>query len=144
MNTQLPAGAGRLQIWRRLLVFGRWIVEREELPRNREGTPTRRTAQAPFRWLASADSLPDRADSPRHRRSFLPWLASPEVLPSRAASPRSQLGFIAWLTSREPLPAEPSDHTPAPRTFLQWLLTSDPHERLESHQSTKEVPLHEP
>jgi hypothetical protein len=143
MNSQLPAGAKRPLTWRQLLVFGRWIVEREELPPPREGASTRRTGLPPFRWLASADPLPDRSDSQRHRPSLLPWLASRDRLPSRPVSPHRQSGLFSWLVFREQLPTESSDHTPAPRTFLRWLFTLDPHERLASHSSTKEVPLHE-
>ena len=162
-----PTRTRRPRFVRRLLVFGRWIVEREELPRDEEETSIRRTGPSPIGWLASPDPLPSRTDSPPRRRGFLRWLASRDPLPSRLDSPRRRLGFPpwvvsrdqlpslsdsphpqrgfpAWLTAREQLPAESPERTPASRSIFRWLLTSEPHDRLENLHSTKEVPLHEP
>jgi len=190
VNTPPPAAAGRRRFWRKLLAFGRWIVERDELPRDEEVAPTRRTGPSPFGWLASPEPLPIHSDSPPRRRGLLRWLASPEPLPSHSDSRPRRRGFVTWLVSRDPLPSrtdspsggpgfltwlasrdplpshcdspqrhagflawltareEPPtgspDRTTASRSFLRWLLTSEPRDRLNSLHSTKEVSPHEP
>ena len=134
----------RTRFLHRLTAFARWIAEREELPQTEAGTSVRRSERGMFGWFAATNSLPNRADLAIQGRKFLSWLVSRDQLPSRPASAHRRAGFFSWLASGDDLPTNSSDITPKPRFFLRWLLTSDPHERLENHPPTKEVPLHEP
>ena len=166
MNTPPPAAAGRRRFWRQFLSFGEWVVEGEELPRDEEEAPTQRTGPSPVAWLASADPLPSRMDSPPHHQGFLHWLvwrhplpihsdspprhaeflrwlASRDPLPNHYVSSHRHPGFFAWLTEREGPPSESPERTPASRSILRWFLTTEPDDRLESLHSTKEVPPHE-
>ena len=161
-----PAAAERPRLWRRFLEFGQWIVDRDELPRDEKESSTQNTGPTPVAWLASPDPLPSRTDSPPRRRGFLRWLASRDPLPSRSESPRRHTDFLHWLASRDPLPnrfvsphrhpgflgwltareeppAESSARTPASRSLLRWLLSSEPHDRNENLHSPKEVAPHE-
>ena len=143
MTTQPPAAAGRLRFWRRLLVFGKWIIEREEVPRGHEQRSLQRLRSSPLAWLTSPDLLPNRACSGLSRLGFLPWLASRDRLPDHLEAPLHEPGFLGWVTAREDLPAVSTEQTPVPRSLFRWLLTSEAHDRLESLHSTKEVPPHE-
>jgi hypothetical protein len=74
---------------------------------------------------------------------MLSWLVSRDPLPSLPATPHHGHEFLSWLSSREHLPSKSTGVTTAPRSFLRWLLTLDPHERLENRQPAKEVTPHE-
>ena len=142
MTTQPPAASERLRFWRRLLVFGRWIVERDELPRDDEPL-IQSSKSSPVVWLTSPDLLPNRTCPGLSRLGFLPWLASRNRLPDHLEAPRPEPGFLGWVTAREDLPTVSIEQTPAPRSLFRWLLTSEAHDRLETLHSTKEVPPHE-
>lgn len=141
--TQPPAAAGRSRLSRQLLIFGKWIVEGEELPRDDDKPTTQRLRSSPLAWLASPGQLPNSPDSGLGRRGFVPWLTSRDHLPNPSEAPRSARGFLGWVTAREDLPKEPSEKIPAPRSFLRWLLFSEPLGRFESLQPNKKAPPHE-
>lgn len=143
MNTQPRATAGRNRILRQLLAFGKWIVERGELPRGDDEPSTQRVGASPLAWLTSSDHLPHVTGSGLDRRAFGPWLASRDHLPESSEPPRPERGFLGWLTARENLPTASSERTPGSRSILRWLLTSEHHDRLENLHSIKEVPPHE-
>jgi hypothetical protein len=129
---------------RQLLVFGKWIAESEELPRDDDEPPTQRSGSSPLAWLTSPDQLPNLTASELGRRGLVPWLASQDHLPNRSEPSRPERGFLGWVTARENLPTPSSERTPASRSIFRWLLTSESHDRLESLRSIKEVPPHEP
>ena len=166
MNIQPPAAARRSRFWRQLLVYGKWIDERERLPRDDEPS-IQRIGASPMAWLTSPDQLPNRTGSgfgqrglvpwlasreqlPKptpsvfSQRGFVPWLASREQVPNLSESPRSRYGVLGWVTAREDLPTASSERTPPSRSIFRWLLTTEPHDRLENLHSIKEVPPHEP
>ena len=143
MNTQPRATAGRSRFWRQLLVFGRWVTEREELPRDADEPSTQRHGASPLVWLTAPDHLPNRASLEVGRRGLIPWLVSRDQLPNRSEPRGSERGFLGWVTSRENLPKLSSERAPESRSFFRWLLTSD-HDRFESLHSIKEVPPNEP
>ena len=166
MNTHPHMAAGRSRFWEQLLAFGRWIAERDELPRDEEEAPAGPTGSPPFtwltaadplpscteysfrhrgffRWLVSRDSLPSRVGSPRDQRGVRRWLASPDQLPRLEEGQHRHQGFFAWLAAGQQLPSRPPTDDSAPRSFLRWLLTSEDHHRLNRVDSTKEVAPHE-
>ena len=143
-NDPHPAGTKRSRRFRRLLAFGKWIAEREQLPDVETGIPDRPAGRSVIDWLTSADSLPDRRPSGPNSRTMLFWLGSQDPLPSQPQRSRRRSGFFSWLASRERLPADAAHNTPKPQSFLRWLLTSKSLERPSAHESPKEVPFDEP
>ena len=120
--------------------FLRWLASRDSLPSRLDSPPRRRGF---LRWFASSDPLPSRMDSPPRHAKFLHWLAVRDPLPIRSVSSHRHPELLGWLTAREEPPAESVERTPSSRSFLRWLLESEPHDRLKSFHSTKEVPPHE-
>jgi hypothetical protein len=143
-DVQPSAATGPRRLMLRLLDFGRWLIEPERLPKSEERPSRRLTASGPLSWIAPTDRLPNRADAQRDQQHLLSWLASLDELPTLPSPPRPRRGVVRRLIEREQLPTMTSDAHSTPRSFFRWLLTTDPHERLESHPSTKEVALHEP
>ncbi len=138
-----PTASGRRHFWQSCLMFGRWLLERDELPAAAERSPNRLAMQAQIRRLASNEPPPSHRH-PRQFRNPLIWLASRDALPRAPARPRRHGGPISWLFSLEQLPTEPPDNNPPARFFFRWLFTLDSHERLDDHVSIKEVPPDEP
>ena len=125
-----PADHGGLRhVIERLVATGRWIAQRDDLPKLEPfPRPERRIAQrielpnleplplsgrsigeAP-NWLTAPDRLPQKPQPVRHTRPVLSALVSSEPLPK--ASPRSESdtgSLFRWILRTEKIPTAAAD-----------------------------------
>ncbi len=120
-----PPATRRQRFVNRVLDFGRWIVEREELPRDHEAAPVRPGGFSAIGWLGSPEPLASHEETEGHHRGSLRWVASRDTLPSLLEPAHPRRAFFTWLGSSEPLP-ELSDTPNRRRDTLRWLASRDP------------------
>lgn len=162
-----PAASKPRQFWRFLLNLGQWLIERDQLPNGEDDARVSFSRPSSIGWMLKPDVLPDRMESPPAEVGFFRWLASRDRLrfvedeqPHRRSSLQTLLereelaavpvqrtgsrGFFGWLIASERLPEEPAEPRRSTPSVFRWLMTSDPADRLENLQSTKEAQPHEP
>ena len=112
---------GGLHIVGRLVAAGRWISQRDELPR-----------------------VEDVPDSSRSLRDISSWLIAPNQLPLGTQPVRDSRRVWSTLISFEPIPNARRESGQGTHSFFRWLLSTEKLPSPATESATKEAPFDEP